>query len=289
MQRPVIVVHGGAWFIPETHRDAFIDGCRRAALAGWAKLEAGASALDAAEAAVRVLEDDPTFNAGRGSHFNRLGEVETDAIVMDGRTLTLGAVGAVRRVMNPVSLARLVMERSEHNFLVGRGAQTFAREMGVSLCEPAAMMGTPGIEGWSLPAAADTVGAVALDVDGNVAAADSTGGTAGKWPGRVGDSPLVGSGVYADNVSGAAAATGHGEMLMRVVISKTACDQLAAGKSAQQAADGVIRLLHERVGGYGGIILVDREGRVGLAHNTPNMSYAYITPGQVVVAGAEVT
>ena len=289
MQRPVIVVHGGAWFIPETHRDAFVDGCRRAALAGWARLEAGASALDAVEAAVRVLENDPTFNAGRGSHFNRLGEVETDAIVMDGRTLNLGAVGAVQQVMNPVSLARLVMERSEHNFLVGRGAQTFAREMGVSLCEPAAMMGTPSIEGWSLPMAADTVGAVAMDMDGNVAAADSTGGTADKWPGRVGDSPLVGSGVYADNLSGAAAATGHGEMLMRVVISKTACDRLAAGKSAQTAADDVIRLLHNRVGGYGGIILVDREGRVGLAHNTPNMAYAYILPGQEVVAGAEVS
>jgi beta-aspartyl-peptidase (threonine type) len=288
VQRPVIVVHGGAWFIPESHRDAFIGGCRRAALAGWARLEAGASAIDAVEAAVRVLEDDPTFNAGRGSHFNRLGEVQTDAIVMDGRTLNLGAVAAVRRVMNPVNLARLVMEHSDHNFIVGQGAQDFAREMSVPLCEPASMLGTPSIEGWSLPMAADTVGAVALDVDGNVAAADSTGGTADKWPGRVGDSPLVGSGVYADNLSGAAAATGHGEMLMRVVISKTACDQLAAGKSPQEAADAVIRLLHERVGGYGGIILVDRKGRVGLAHNTPNMSYAYVVPRQGVVAGAEV-
>ena len=288
MPHPVILVHGGAWFIPETHREAFIGGCRCAALASWERLERGASALDAAEAAVCVLEDDPTFNAGRGAHFNRDGNVETDAILMDGRTLSFGAVAAVQRVMNPISLARLVLERSEHNFIVGTGAQAFAQAMGVSLCEPAAMLGTPSIEGWVLPEVADTVGAVAMDAAGNVAVASSTGGTAGKWPGRVGDSPLVGCGAYADNASGAATATGHGEMLMRIVISKTACDQLAAGKPAQVVADDVIRLLHARVGGYGGIILVDREGRIGLAHNTPNMAYAYVLPGQKVVAGAEV-
>ena len=288
MQRPVIVVHGGAWYIPEAQRNVFVAGCRRAALVGWARLDASASALDAVEAAVRVLEDDPTFNAGRGSHFNRVGDVETDAIIMDGRTLDLGAVAAVRQILNPVSLARLVLERSSHNLIVGKGAQAFAHEMGVPLCDPAVLLGTPGIDGWSPPMMADTVGAVALDAGGNLAAADSTGGTAGKWPGRVGDSPLVGSGVYADNASGAAAATGHGETLMRIVISKTACDQLVAGRSAQEAADGVIDLLHKRVGGYGGIILVDREGRVGLAHNTPNMSYAYVLPGREVVAGAEI-
>ena len=289
MPQPVILVHGGAWFIPEAHREAFIDGCRRAALAGWERLNNGASALDAAEVAVRVLEDDPTFNAGRGAHFNRDGDIETDAIVMDGRTLSFGAVAAVQRVLNPISLARLVMERSEHNFIVGAGAQAFAQAMGVSLCDPVAMLGTPGIEGWLLPKAADTVGAVAMDCDGNVAAASSTGGTAGKWPGRVGDSPLVGCGAYADNASGAATATGHGEMLMRIVISKTACDQLAAGKPAPAVANDVIRLLHAREGGYGGIILVDREGHIGLAHNTPNMAYAYVLPGQEVVAGAEVS
>ena len=255
---PVIVVHGGAWFIPETQREAFIAGCRQAALAGWSRLIAGATALDAVEAAVRVLEDDPTFNAGRGSHFNRSGDVETDAIIMNGATLDLGAVGAVQRVRNPVSLARMVMERSPHNFIVGAGAQAFARAMGVPLVEPAEMMGTSPIDGWSPPAEADTVGAVALDTGGNLAVAASTGGTAGKWPGRVGDSPLVGCGAYADNAAGAASATGHGEKLMRIVISKTACDDLAAGRPAQETADAVIRLLHGRVGGYGGIILVDR-------------------------------
>jgi beta-aspartyl-peptidase (threonine type) len=285
----VIVVHGGAWFIPETRREAFIDGCRQAAKAGWAHLIAGGSALDAVEAAVRVMEDDPIFNAGRGSHFNRSGDVETDAIIMDGATLNLGAVASVQGVQNPVNLARLVMERSSHNLIVGAGAQAFAREMGMSLVEPAAMMGTPRIAGWSPPEEADTVGAVALDASGNLAVAASTGGTADKWPGRVGDSPLVGCGAYADNASGAASATGHGEKLMRIVISKTVCDYLAAGRPAQEAADAVIRLLYGRVGGYGGIILVDRHGQIGLAHNTPNMAYAYILPGHDVVAGAEIS
>ena len=302
MYNPVIVVHGGAWFIPEAQRAAFIEGCRQAALAGWAYLTGGGSALDAVEAAVRVLEDDPTFNAGRGSHFNRSGDVETDAIMMDGATLNLGAVAAVQQVRNPVSLARLVLERSPHNFIVGAGAQRFAREMGVPFVEPATMLGTPPIVGWSPPADAvgadtegadtegadaDTVGAVALDVNGNLAVAASTGGTADKWPGRVGDSPLVGCGAYADNASGAAAATGHGEKLMRVVISKAACDLLAVGRPAQEVAGTVIRLLHARVGGYGGIILVNRYGDIGLAHNTPNMAYAYVTSGRDVVAGAE--
>jgi len=286
---PVIVVHGGAWFIPPVQREAFIAGCRQAALAGWAHLIDGASALDAVEAAVRVLEDDPTFNAGRGSHFNRSGDVETDAIIMDGATLDLGAVASVQGVRNPVSLARLVMERSPHNFIVGAGAQAFAREMGVPLVEPAAMMGTSRIAGWTPPEETDTVGAVALDASGNLAVAASTGGTADKWPGRVGDSPLAGCGAYADNAAGAASATGHGEKLMRIVISKTACDGLAAGKPAQETADSVILLLHGRVGGYGGIILVNRHGHIGLAHNTPNMAYAYILPGQDVVAGAELT
>ena len=196
-----------------------------------------------------------------------------------------------------------MLERSPHNFIAGAGAQAFAREMGMPLVDPATMMGTPPIAGWSPPADADgagaagadtgradadTVGAVALDVHGNLAVAASTGGTAGKWPGRVGDSPLVGCGAYADNAVGAAAATGHGEKLMRVVISKTACDQLAAGRSAQEVAAAVIRLLHGRVGGYGGIIIVDRYGHIGLAHNTPNMAYAYVLPGQDVVVGAEI-
>ncbi len=288
MNRPAIVVHGGAWFIPEDRREASAAGCRRAALIGWEHLVAGDSALDAVEAAVRILEDDPVFDAGRGSYLNQAGEVELDAIIMDGRTLELGAVAAVQRIMNPVILARLVMEECEHNFMVGRGAEAFAESQGLSLCDPAHLMGQLETEGWTPPGPSDTVGAVALDFEGNLAVATSTGGTPNKLPGRVGDSPLVGSGAYADNLSGAASATGSGEMLMRVVISKTACDFMAAGEPAPDVAQIVMRLLHERVGGYGGIILLDPQGNVGLSHNTPHMAYAYVTLGEDVVAGTEV-
>lgn len=288
MTHPSIVVHGGAWFIPADLREVYIAGCREAARVGWELLQAGAPALDAVEAAVRVLEDDPTYDAGRGSYFNQAGEVEMDAIIMDGRTLNLGAVAAVQRVRHPISLARQVMAREGINFVVGRGAEALARELDVPLCDPAELLGKRDTGDWEPPLPSDTVGAVALDMRGNLAVATSTGGTPDKWPGRVGDSPLVGSGAYADNHSGAAAATGSGETLMRIVPSKRACDLLAAGTPAMEAARAVIRYLRERVGGYGGLILLDPEGNVGLAHNTPNMSYAYVTPAGEIVAGAEV-
>ncbi len=286
MNRPVMVVHGGAWFVPEAEREEALAAVRRAAAAGWARLETGASALDAVEAAIHILEDAPVFDAGRGSYFNRAGHIEMDAMMMDGRTLEVGAVAAVRQIRHPITLARKVMVHPDFNFLVGAGAKDFAAEQGMRLCDPAELLGRHDSGEWSPPPPpSDTVGAVALDREGNLAAGTSTGGTPNKYPGRVGDSPLVGSGGYADNLTGAASATGAGEALMRIVISKTACDLIAAGKSAQEAADAVIRLLHERVYGYGGIILIDREGRVGLAHNTPNMSYAYRLPGQEIVAG----
>ncbi|MEA3309065.1 MAG: isoaspartyl peptidase/L-asparaginase [Chloroflexota bacterium] len=296
MNQPVIVVHGGAWFIPARQQAGFIAGCRQAALAGWELLTAGGSALDAVEAAVRLLEDNPLFDAGRGSYLNQAGDVEMDAIIMDGKNLELGAVAALQRVRHPVSLARKVMERTEHSFFVGNGALQVAQELGVPLCEPETLLGKsedPDTEdSWAPPemrTPADTVGAVALDIAGNLAVATSTGGTPNKKAGRVGDSPLVGSGAYADNESGAASATGWGERLMRIVPSKTACDYLTQGYSAQAAAEATIRLLAARVAGYGGLILVDREGIVGLAHNTPQMSYAYILPGREVIAGVKVT
>ena len=289
MKRPVIVVHGGAWLVPQGQEVAFRSGCRAAAQAGWQILQAGGTALDAVEAAVRVLEDDPTYVAGRGSYFNQDGELELDAIIMDGHTLNLGAVAAVQRVRHPISLARKVLEHEKHSFVVGRGATCFAQQVGIPLCDPAELLGryeADDAEVWHPPEmqGCDTVGAVALDLVGNLAVATSTGGLADKMPGRVGDSPLVGCGAYADNELGAAAATGWGERLMRIVISKTACDRLMT-LPAQQAADDVIRLLERRVGGYGGVILIDREGRVGLAHNTPHMAYAYITPDALPVDG----
>ncbi len=288
MNRPVIVVHGGAGTFRNPDREACLAGCRQAALAGWERLQAGGAALDAVEAAVRVLEDDPVFDAGRGSFFNVEVVVQMDAIIMDGRTLDLGAVAAVERIRHPITLARRVMEHSPHNFIVGPGAMAFAEQEGLPFCDPAELLGTYAVDDPGASQGIDTVGAVALDVAGNVAVATSTGGTSRKWPGRVGDSPLVGCGAYADNLSGAASATGEGEKLMRLVPSKAACDRLAAGGPAPQVAAEVIRLLHTRTGGHGGIILVDREGRVGLAHNTPAMPHAYILPRTDGTPGAEI-
>lgn len=296
MNQPVIVVHGGAWHIPTLQRDAYREGCRQAALVGWEVLTTGGSALDAVEAAVRVLEDDPTYDAGRGSHFNSQGEVELDALIMDGRTLELGSVAAVKRVRNPITLARRIMESGEHAFVVGSGAEAWAELLGIPLCDPAELLGAgpdaDSSDTWTPPGMrlpSDTVGAVALDALGNVAVGTSTGGTPNKRPGRVGDTPLVGCGAYADNITGAAAATGWGERLMRLVLSKSACDLLAQGMAPQAVAERLICQLEERVAGYGGIILVDRQGRIGLAHNTPNLSFAYICAGQEVVAGTEIS
>ncbi len=293
---PVLVVHGGAWYIPDNERSAAIDGCRKAATVGWSRLVQGGSAIDAVEGAVRVLEADPTFDAGCGSYFNRMGDVQMDAIVMDGRALEFGAVAAVNGIAHPVTLARYVMERCEHRLVVGAGAEALADSYGIVRASADQLWGREDPGGWLPPKHTDrspvrfgdTVGAIAVDRDGNFAVANSTGGTPNKWPGRVGDSPLIGCGVYADNDVGAAAATGSGEDLMRIVISKTACDLMAKGMTAQSAADAVITQLWGRVRGYGGVILVDHQGRIGLSHNTPHMAYAYRTPGSDIVAGVQV-
>lgn len=297
MERPVIVVHGGAWHIPAPLREAFHEGCRQAADAGWAVLLSGGTALDAVEVAVRVLEDNPVYDAGRGSHSNSKGEVELDAFIMDGRTLELGAVAAVKRVKNPITLARRIMESHEHAFVVGDGAEAWAQTLGISLCDPVELLGQPESmvampeDSWMPPGMqlpADTVGAVALDLAGNLAVGTSTGGTPNKRPGRVGDTPLVGCGAYADNAAGAAAATGWGERLMRLVLSKSACDLLAQGWTPQAAAEYLVAQLERRVAGYGGMIIVDRHGQVGLAHNTPHLSFAVIRVGEAMFSGTEV-
>jgi len=298
--RPTILVHGGAWFIPDKDMEGFVGGCREAAAEGWKLLKRGGTAVDAVEAAVRILEDNPLYDAGRGSLLTRDGRVQLDAILMDGQALAFGAVAAVERVRHPISLARMVMERCEHSFVVGRGAEALAAEYGVTFCDPEELMGVPDPGGWAPPAGfgedagprqqlGDTVGAVAMDLDGHVAVATSTGGTPDKWPGRVGDSPLVGCGAYADDRAGVAAATGSGESLMRIVTSKAAVDLMADGLCAQDAAEAVIRRLWDRVRGYGGVILIDREGNVGLAHNTPHLSYAWLSGDAGVTAGAVAT
>lgn len=287
-----IIVHGGAggWAVPGSHLEEAKQACERAAAAGRDILAQGGSALDAVEAAVIILEDCPVLDAGRGSYPNAQGFVEMDALIMDGRTLNMGAIAAIQRVRHPVTLARRVMTESGHNFLVGPGADAFADSIAFPRCDvsellvdtpptPAEM--TPDI----LSSLGDTVGAVALDAHGNVAAATSTGGTPNKRPGRVGDSPLVGCGAYADNWTAAVSATGYGEALMRVVISQRVCDLVGTGLSAAAACNAAIRLLEERTGGQGGLIAVDARGQIGWAYNTGAMPHAYAIDDGLIVIG----
>jgi beta-aspartyl-peptidase (threonine type) len=320
-----LIVHGGAWDIPDDEVAPHLAGCRRALAAGWEALTNGRSALDAVEIAVRIMEDDPTFDAGVGSVLNRDGLVELDAAIMDGATLRSGAVAAVRGIRNPISLARRVLE-SEAALLVGRGAERFADTVGIERCAdedmivprerarweelcrlaayrtpdafqrpPGEVAGLRGIvaggdhapdqPGLRIQHPGDTVGAVALDRYGNLAAAVSTGGTPFKLPGRVGDTPLIGAGLYADVQTGGCASTGWGESIIKVLLAKTATDFLGAGYAPVEAARAAIERLEQRVHGLGGVILIDVRGRVGYAFNTPRMAYAYRVEGGAEVAG----
>lgn len=288
--KPSLIVHGGAWSIPDEAVADCRAGCQRALEAGWAILACGGAAMDAVEAAIVVLEDDPTFDAGLGSHLNRDGRVELDAILMDGATLKAGAVAGVARVRNPIRLARKVLESCEHMMLAGAGAEQFAVEQGFPLCAPEELIIERERVAWRrcresnhsaefhLGHREGTVGAVALDRAGNLVAGTSTGGTCCKRPGRVGDSPLVGCGCYADVEAGGVSSTGWGEAIMKIVMAKTAVDFLRSGKTPQEAADACVRLLAERAKGTGGLILLDRHGRPGFAFNTPRMAYAYVAP-----------
>jgi len=273
----VIVVHGGAGRVPEEDEEERWEGCRRAALAGWRRLLQGGSALDAVEEAVAFLEDHPLFNAGRGSVLNAVGEVEMDASLMDGGRLHAGAVGAVRNLRNPIRLARRVLDDGRHILLVAEGADRFARDIGISGCSGEELITERQRMRWeAMTDSPGTVGAVAVDGAGGIAAATSTGGLLRKRPGRVGDSALIGAGTYADHLLGAASVTGHGEAIMRVVLAKTAVDLLAGDRHPQDAARLAMAVLGERGQGEGGIILVDHRGRVGHAHNAPLMSCAFM-------------
>lgn len=288
MKKCAIVVHGGAapWQIPEQSMRNALAACVAAAKEGQSILLVGGSALDAVEAAVNILEDCPEMDAGRGSHPNTLGEIEMDALIMDGASLNLGAIAAVQRVRYPISLARRLMENGGHNFLVGSGVELFADSINFPRCETADLLvGESVFDIRETSPEGDTVGAVALDSDGNLASATSTGGVRNQLPGRVGDSPLVGSGGYADNRTAAVGATGRGEDLMKLVISKQVCDLVAAGLTAQEACDAAIKLLEERVNGRGGLISIDTEGRVGIAFNTRAMPHAYAIEQGTVFSG----
>ncbi len=285
-----LIVHGGAWNIPDEALEAHRRGCSAALEKGWSVLSSGGSAVDAIEQTIRVLEDDGTFDAGKGSHFNAIGEVELDASIMNGKTYRCGAVAAVRHIRNPISLARKVMDDSEHILLVGQGAETFARENGIELCQQEELRSRREYELWRSvherdrfhtsdefeSHSRDTVGAVALDNEGVLCVGTSTGGTLHKHPGRVGDSPLIGCGSYADSAIGGVSTTGWGEGMIKVVMAKSVVDALDRnGGNPQQAAERGIELLQRKVSGHGGVIVLSASGEFGVAFNTPRMARGY--------------
>ncbi len=342
-----IIVQGGAWAIPaKMHRDS-IEGCRRAALAGRKILKSGGSALDAVEEAVRSMESDPIYDAGRGTVLNMRGDIELDAMIMNGRDLTYGSVAAVKDILHPVSLARKVMEDTPHCMVAGEGANLLAERFGIDKCSPEELLteyemnkrkkiegGEPfdlmgqfrypvlsepmriaaagtdiERESASIPVSwirvnnnkmlnilegskcdmispkGDTVGACALDADGNIATALSTGGTTNKYPGRVGDTPIAGCGGYADNHFGAVSSTGMGEWIMRYMLSARAFNELVNGSGPMEASVRAVKGFEERIGGLGGMIILSRDGRMGLAYNTPYMPYAWIECNGDIVLG----
>jgi beta-aspartyl-peptidase (threonine type) len=270
-----LVIHGGAGTATPEHAAEQRPGARRSLETGWRVLSAGGSALDAVVAAVVVMEDDPTFNAGVGSCLTANGEVEMDASLMDGASLRAGAVALVRRTRRPIELARAVMEEGHHLFFAGEAADAIAARRGLATCEPDELVTAVQRDIWQrrLHTSGGTVGAVAVDRLGHVAAATSTGGMTGKQPGRIGDSAVIGAGTYADDRCGAASSTGEGEAIIRIGMAKLALDQLRGGADPGPAARQAIDQLEQRTGGRGGIILVDAFGRYGAACNTPHMTW----------------
>lgn len=277
---PAIVVHGGAGAVTDNSLPERLEGCKAAALAGWQILQQEGSALEAVEVAVVAMEDNPLFNAGTGSTLNSRGEVEMDAAIMEGESLRVGAVGAVQRIKNPIRLARRVLEDGRHVLLAGEGALDFAREVGIPQCSPESLIVETRRKRWQ--ERHGTVGCVAFDRSGKIAVATSTGGILGKFPGRVGDSPLPGCGTYADEIGGVSC-TGDGEAIIRVVLAKATLDFLRAGAEPQAAAKQAVAFLAEKTGGTGGLIVIDRAGRIGYARNTSHMPICVITDDRAVV------
>ena len=277
--KPAVIVHGGAGPIRDASLPQRLDGCKAAALAAWEILAQNGSALDAVEAAVMVLEDNPLFNAGTGSTLNQAGRVEMDAAIMDGDSLRAGAVAAVQRIKNPIKLARRVMEDGRHVMLAGEGALTFARENGFSECSPESLIVEHERKRWAEKHG--TVGCVVLDGNGKIAVATSTGGTFNKVPGRVGDSPLPGCGTYADD-RGGVSCTGLGEAIIRVVLGKIAVDFLSEGIDPNMAARKSLALLEAKTGAQAGLIMIDCDGRIGYARTTTHMPVCFIKDNQSV-------
>ncbi len=294
-----IVVHGGAGF---WRKDIKLgrEGVQKAASEGSRILADGSSALDAVEAAVSVMEDDPIFNAGTGSALTCIGTVEMDAAIMDGRDLSAGAVTMIRNTKNPIHLARLVMQNTDHVLLAGETAEKIGKAFRLPTGNPITARRrkifkemkknyVKGRVAWLKKNPRlirkhpeilehDTVGAVAVDADGNLASAASTGGMAMKLPGRIGDTPQIGSGLYSDNRLGTATATGWGEIAVKLALSRTTCLMMGSGLSAAKAAEACVRIASERLRGHAGIIAIDRDGKIAAVHNTAYMPWAYSTP-----------
>lgn len=301
--RIVLAIHGGAGVMSrekmskaeeQEHLESLSDALR----AGYEKLQESGNSLDAVEAAVRYLEDCPLFNAGRGAVFNHDGRIDLDAAIMDGATRRAGAVAAVRTICNPVSAARAVMEKSPHVMLIGQGAEDFADTVGLKLVNPEYFVTPKQMREYEealdterqgravTPKKLGTVGAVARDADGNLAAATSTGGTLNKRWGRVGDSPIIGAGTYAENDTCAVSGTGHGEYFMRLVVAHDVSSRIKyRGDSLLKAARGVIHEALTGLGGEGGLIALDARGHCALPFNSEGMYRGCVTAdGDIHVA-----
>ena len=312
-QRFVIQVHGGAWAIPETLKLPHAEGVRRAYQAALDNLNNGKDPMRAVIAALKVMEDDPVFDAGTGSFLNEDGQVELDAAVMEGKDLKAGAVASVGRFKNPCEIALAVMERTDHVLLIGAGAERFALAEGFKPVDPKSLVHPreyEGYEAWVKAGRPDsriffgeegktgtagsraehskrgTVGAVIGARSGagfDLYSGISTGGTRGKKAGRVGDAPLVGCGLYADNEGAAVCCTGWGEAFIRMAAAKSVSDLVGRGAHPQEAVETVLRNLHRRTKGRGGIIAVGRDGRTGAAFTTPDMAYAGPSCAQLIL------
>jgi beta-aspartyl-peptidase (threonine type) len=276
---PALLIHGGAGADPEFRHEELRAGIRDAVAAGWAVLHEGGGAVAAVEAAVCALEDNPRFNAGRGSALTTEGTVEMDASIMEGDGLKNGAVACVTAVRHPVTLARLILEEGRHSFFAGEGALARARALGVPLCDPEELV-TDAQRKRLETVMGGTVGAVALDRRGLIAAATSTGGMTGKPPGRVGDSPLIGCGTYAESTAGGVSCTGDGEATIRVVLARRTIEILKAAADPMHACQIAMDVLTEEGRGKGGLICIDWRGRLGWAHSTPLMPVGFMTPGR---------
>jgi len=275
---PALLIHGGAGADPAYGREELRRGIGDAVGAGWARLQEGGSALDAVEAAVVAMEDNPRFNAGRGSVLTTDGTVEMDASIMEGDTLRNGAVACVTSMRHPITLARRILDTDRYSLYVGDGAMAKARALGIPFCDPDELI--TDVQRRRLESViGGTVGAVALDRRGLIAAATSTGGMTGKPPGRVGDSPLIGCGTYAESTAGGVSCTGDGEAIIRVVLARRTLDILKAAADPMHACQIAMDLLTEEGRGGGGLICIDWKGRLGWAHSTPLMPVGFMSPG----------